>query len=86
MSDYRKLEPGMDDEQAQTDRHGWRTSVDFVTGKGMLVEAMSAGGPEVGNQFDTDPLGEEYSAITYPASVAMPPGKIGGGSSGPPVT
>lgn len=74
----RKLEPGMNDEQAQADRHGWRTTVGMVTGQGELEGALECGGPEVGNPYDVDPLGEDYKPVTYPTNIAMPPGKIGG--------
>jgi hypothetical protein len=60
------IEPGMDDPQAAADRKGYQTTVDMVTGKGMVHAANDGGGPEVGNQYDADPMGEEYGAVTYP--------------------
>jgi hypothetical protein len=65
MADMKVNEPGMDDAQAQEDRHGWKTSVDMVTGKGRLAYFCDGAGPEVGNQYDPDPMGEEYNAVTY---------------------
>lgn len=59
------LEPGMDDTQAQADRHGWMTTIDHVTGKDRLAYFCDGAGGEVGCQFDADPMGEEYSAVTY---------------------
>lgn len=59
------LEPGMDDDQAQRDRKGWIISVADATGKGENRHFCEGAGPEVGVQFDRDPLGEEYAPITY---------------------
>lgn len=61
-------EPGMDDAQAAADRRGFRTTMEMVTGAGNVVATNDMGGPEVGNQYDADPMGEDYSAITYPSS------------------
>ena len=58
-------EPGMDPEQAQSDRYGYKTSVDMVTGKGRLAALGEGAGPEVGNAYDEDPLGEEFANVTY---------------------
>ena len=51
-------EPGMDEAQAQKDRQGFTTTVEMITG-GMKKMVGDGTGPEVGNQYDTDPLGEE---------------------------
>jgi hypothetical protein len=51
-------EPGMDEAQAQMDRQGFRTSVEMITG-GVRKMVGEGTGPEVGNQYDVDPLGEE---------------------------
>ena len=61
-------EPGMDDPQAAADRRGFKTTMEMVTGAGMVVAMNDMGGPEVGNQYDVDPMGEDYSAVTYPGS------------------
>jgi len=61
-------EPGMDDPQAAADRRGFKTTVQMVTGAGDVVAMNDGGGPEVGNQYDADPMGEEYTAITFPSS------------------
>ena len=58
-------EPGMDDQQAALDRKGYTTTVDMVTGKGMVVAMNDMGGPEVGNPYCEDPMGEEYNAVTF---------------------
>ena len=62
------IEPGMDDPQAAVDRRGYVIGVDMVTGKGMVAAANDGGGPEVGNAYDSDPMGEEYSPVTYPST------------------
>lgn len=59
--------PGMDDPQAQSDRMGWTIPSGMPTGNSDRMDAMMGGGPVVGNQYDTDPLGEEYGAVTYPS-------------------
>jgi len=51
-------EPGMDESQAQMDREGFTTSVEMITG-GVKKMVGDMSGPEVGNQYDLDPLGEE---------------------------
>jgi len=76
-------EPGMDDAQAAADRKGFRTTTEMVTGAGMVVAMNDMGGPEVGNQYDADPMGEDYSAVTYPTSE---PDWGGSGSVGPTAT
>jgi hypothetical protein len=58
-------EPGMDEGQAQKDRAGFRTTVENLTG-GTVMDAGDGGSAEVGNQYDTDPLGEERDdSLTY---------------------
>ncbi len=59
------IEPGMDDPQAAVDRKGYKITVDMVTGVGMVAAANDGGGPSVGNQYDSDPMGEEYSDVTF---------------------
>ena len=58
-------EPAMDPAQAQADRHGYQTTVDMVIGKGRLAAVGDGAGPEVGNAYDEDSLGEEFANITY---------------------
>ena len=79
----RNVEPGMDDPQAAEDRRGWKTTVDMVTGKGLVAAANDGGGPEVGNQYDTDPMGEEYADVTFPRT---DPDWAGTGSVAPSAT
>lgn len=61
-------EPGMDDPQAAMDRRGFVITDEMVTGKGRVVAMNDGGGPEVGNPYDCDPMGEEYEPLAYPAS------------------
>jgi hypothetical protein len=75
----RNLEPGMDDPQAQADRKGWQTTVASLTGAGEAnLSYEDRAGPEVGNNYDIDPLGEEYSPVTYTQSTSQ-----GSASAGP---
>lgn len=60
--------PGMDDSQAQSDRVGWTRTQASVLGPGEPRDYQAMAGPEVGNQYDRDPMGEEYEAVTYTAS------------------
>lgn len=57
--------PAMDDPQAQSDRMGWTIPPGMPTGNSDRMDAMMGGGPEVGNNFDEDPLGEEFKNVTY---------------------
>lgn len=83
MADKKNNEPGMDDSQAQHDRHGWDTDVATLTGKQGTMALGAGAGPEVGLGYDNDPMGEEYSAVTYGASEPGPPsGSMGKGGSG----
>ena len=52
MSDYRNLTPGMRPDLQRQDSKGFQTTVDMVTGKGDRQEALTAGGIEVGSNFD----------------------------------
>lgn len=61
----RDIEPGMDDAQAAMDRKGYTTTMDMVTGKGNIVAMNDMGGPEVGNPYCNDPMGEDYSPVTF---------------------
>ncbi len=73
---------GMDESQAQTDRAGYKTTVEYVTG-GMAADAFAGGGVEVGNQYDEDQLGEEYSNVSYGAGEGMPKGSVGKAGKAP---
>ena len=75
----KNLEPGMDDPQAEADRKGWQTTVNMLTGAGERKDFTAGAGPEVGNNYDADPLGEEYGAVTY--NTADGAGTSGGGPS-----
>lgn len=58
-------EPGMDEGQAQKDRGGFRTTVENLTG-GTTGMVGDGAGPEVGNPYSNDPLGEERDDnLTY---------------------
>ena len=78
----RNLFPGMDEEQANKDRGGYKTTVEYVTG-GMEAGAFEDGGVEVGNQYDEDALGEEYSNVSYEGGEGMPKGGVGKGGGKP---
>src|SRR5271165_1960871 len=74
------LEPGMNHEQQRKDAAGYSTDLDMLTG-GILCDAMMGGGPEVGNAYDKDPLGENRHMVTFTDEV-MPEGGMGmGGGS-----
>ena len=60
--------PAMDDAQAQMDRVGWTRTQASVLGPGESRDYAAMAGPEVGNQYDADPMGEDYSAVTYRSS------------------
>jgi len=74
----KNLFPGMNDEEAQKDRAGYHTTVEMVTG-GVMDEAFNGGGVEVGNCYDEDALGEEYSNVSYGSGQGMPKGAVGKG-------
>lgn len=79
MAEYsKKNEPGMDDTQAQVDRGGWSTTVAMVTGTQPTVHFCDGAGQEVGNQYDYDPMGEEYSAVTFGKNEPDYPGSSAG--------
>lgn len=79
----KNIEPGMDDPQAATDRKGFVIGMDMVTGKGMVAAANDGGGPSVGSNYDTDPMGEEYNPVTF---VQTEPDWGGTGSVAPTAT
>lgn len=57
--------PGEDEAQAQKDRGGFRIDAEHTTGgKSLGVDELPCG-PEVGNPYDGDELGEEYKGVTY---------------------
>jgi len=59
------LNPGMNQTQEEKDRAGFRIDVEMTTGgKSIPCDELPAG-PEVGNPYDSDELGEEYGAVTY---------------------
>jgi len=70
------LEPGMNDELAYSDRAGWTTSVEMLTG-GATMNWDELGGPEVGNQYDLDVMGEDRSMTTFSSGIPMAKGRIG---------
>jgi hypothetical protein len=77
------LELGMNFEQWDRDRRGFRTSIEMVTG-GVGAEFGAFAGPEVGQNYQ-DGLGEVRNEPTYVSSNAMhhvsnPPG--GGAGKG----
>jgi hypothetical protein len=56
--------PGMNEAQEKKDRAGFHTTVENVTG-GETKDVGDGCGPEVGNPYDGDPMGEEYAGVTY---------------------
>ncbi len=58
-------QPGMDDGQAQKDRGGFDTTVEQLTGHGPQKDFLDGGGPQVGNPYDDDPMGEEYKGVSH---------------------
>lgn len=57
--------PGMDEAQAQKDRGGFHIESEMTTGGKSISHDELPHGPEVGNPYDGDPLGEEYEAVTF---------------------
>lgn len=55
---------GMNDEMMESDRGGWVTSVEMVTG-GQAFDWYCFGGLEVGNPYDMDPMGEVRDNKTF---------------------
>jgi len=55
---------GMNEEEMKKDRSGYSTTVAMVTG-GEFDEALADIGAEVGNPYDSDELGEDYTNLTY---------------------
>lgn len=81
MAYDKKNEPGMDDPQAEKDRAGWEIDSGFPVGKNRSAHFCDGAGPEVGNPYDYDGLGEEYSAVTYGKEPDYPAGTAKGGSA-----
>lgn len=69
-------EPGMNDDLAYADRAGYQTSVEMLT-TGRPEDWSMFGGPEVGNQYDLDPMGEERSMTTFSHGDPSAHGHIG---------
>lgn len=69
-------EIGMNDDLAYSDRAGWTTSVEAITG-GVAHEMFMFGGLEVGNQYDLDPMGEERSMTTFSDGDPAAKGHVG---------
>lgn len=55
---------GVNDEVMDSDRGGFVTSVEMITG-GQAYDWDCFGGLEVGNQYDMDPMGEERDMTTF---------------------
>lgn len=60
------LEPGMNDDLAYEDRAGFCTSIEMLT-TGSPQDWNDFSGPEVGNPYDMDPMGEERTMMTFGA-------------------
>jgi hypothetical protein len=76
-------EPGMNDEVAYADRVTYATSVEMLT-TGVAEDWGHFGSLEVGNPYDMDPMGEDRSLMTFPASDAKGMiGKMATASAGP---
>jgi len=68
--------PGMNDELQYSDRAGYTTSMEMLTG-GVPEDWDMFSGPEVGNQYDLDPMSEERSMTTFSQTDPMAKGMIG---------
>ncbi len=69
-------EPGMNDDVMMSDRAGFTTSVEMLT-TGRPEDWGVFGGPEVGNQYDLDPMGEERGMTTFSRENPQAKGMIG---------
>jgi hypothetical protein len=58
---------GVNEDVMDSDRGGWVTSVEMLTG-GQAYDWYCFGGLEVGNQYDMDPMGEERTETTFNSS------------------
>lgn len=67
-------EMGMNDEVAYADRVTYATSVEMLT-TGVARDWTDFGSLEVGHAYSLDPMGEERSMMTFPASAAK--GQVG---------
>lgn len=65
MGKSKTVAPAMNEGQAQSDRVNWKIPAGMTTGNSDIVDALAGGGPEVGNNYDGDPLGENYGGVTY---------------------
>lgn len=73
---------GMNDEMMESDRGGFVTSVEMVTG-GQAFDWYCFGGLEVGNPYDMDPMGEVRDNQTFSGGDGPQAlGSIGGASTG----
>lgn len=61
--DY-KQQPGMDNAQRDADSKTFAVPVEMLT-SGKFMELGEMSGPQVGNAYDADALGEERAKITY---------------------
>ena len=62
---------GVNEEVMDSDRGGFVTSVNMITG-GQAYDWDCFGGLEVGNQYDMDPMGEERTETTFNSSADGP--------------
>jgi hypothetical protein len=69
-------QPGINGDLADADRAGFQTSVEAITG-GIPMSLFALGGPEVGGQYDLDPMGEERGHTTFSHEDPRGPGFIG---------
>lgn len=67
------LQPGMDKTQMKQDMSAWRVSFEETICK--MMNLGDLGGPQVGNNYSGDAMGEERMHITY--AVKSGKGKTG---------
>ena len=70
-------EIGMNDDLAYSDRAGWQTSTEMLTG-GKPMDWLELSGLEVGpDPYENDPMGEDRTMMTFSTGVPNATGKIG---------
>lgn len=60
-------QPGMNDAQKVADSKTFGTTFEMQAGGGVFKELGAMSGPQVGNPYDGDAMGENRSMITYPS-------------------
>ncbi len=70
-------EPGMNDDLAYSDRAGWTTSLEMLTGGAAMDWGMFGSLEVAPSQYEMDVMGEERGMGTFSASEPAAKGKIG---------